>query len=68
MSLPALPGHLWRGWQWEWGIFLAQGGEMLGTGLWESRPQNSCRQIRKSHDSDLNSQTRLLCTSPGSRV
>lgn len=35
MSLPALPGHLWLGWQWEWGIFLAQGGEMLGTGLWE---------------------------------
>lgn len=35
MSLPALPGHLWLSWQWECGIFLAQGGEMLGTGLWE---------------------------------
>lgn len=41
---------------WGWGTFLAQGGEMLGTGG-RNRSQKSCGQMRKPHESELNSQT-----------
>lgn len=35
VSSPALPGLSVARWPWGWGMFLAQGGEMLGTGQWE---------------------------------
>lgn len=57
----ACPSGLSVAWaqSWGWGTFLAQGGEMLGTGG-RNRSQKSCGQMRKPHESELNSQTPQL--------